>query len=86
MGEEKIGQGKENTLAFLESHPEIAADIEQKLRDKLFPGQVLKTKEGVPVKREPRIAPKVEETKAVELTEKGKAEAKGDISLADGLF
>ncbi len=86
MGEEKIGQGKENTLAFLESHPEIAADIEQKLRDKLFPGQVLKTKEGVPVKREPRIAPKVEETKAVELTEKGKAEAKSDISLADGLF
>ncbi len=87
MGEEKIGQGKENTLAFLESHPEIAADIENQLREKLFPGQVLKNKEGVPVKREPRIAPKIEETsQSVELTEKGKAEAKGDKSLADGLF
>ncbi|MCQ2597589.1 MAG: recombinase RecA [Treponema sp.] len=84
MNDEKIGQGKENTLNFIEQHPEIAAEIETKLRDRLFPGQVLKNKEGVPVKREPRVAPKTEET--VELTEKGKAEAHPDSSLADGLY
>lgn len=90
MNEEKIGQGKENTLNFLEQHPEVAADIETKLRERLFPGQVLKNKEGVPVVREPRIAPKAEAVssgdESVELTPKGKTEVHPDSSLADGLF
>ncbi|MET0497583.1 MAG: recombinase RecA [Steroidobacteraceae bacterium] len=34
---ERIGQGKENARTFLETHPEIARDIEAKLRAKLLP-------------------------------------------------
>ena len=49
MGEDKIGQGKENSVAFIESHPEIAAQIEEKIRAEVFPGQILKTKDGTPV-------------------------------------
>ena len=49
MGEDKIGQGKENSVAFIESHPEIADQIEEKIRAEVFPGQVLKNKDGTPV-------------------------------------
>ena len=52
MGEDKIGQGKENSVAFIESHPEIAAQIEEKIRAEVFPGQVLKNKDGTPVNAE----------------------------------
>ncbi|GAB1482809.1 recombinase RecA [Treponema sp.] len=38
-GEEKIGQGRDNAVAFLESNPSIAADIEKRLRNQLFPGR-----------------------------------------------
>jgi recombination protein RecA len=41
---EKVGQGKEAAIVFLEQNPDFARDIEQKLREKLFPGQVLKVK------------------------------------------
>ncbi len=34
---ERIGQGKENAKTFLDTHPEIAKDIEAKLREKLLP-------------------------------------------------
>jgi recombination protein RecA len=34
---ERIGQGKENARNFIESHPEIAKDIDSKLREKLLP-------------------------------------------------
>jgi recombination protein RecA len=34
---ERIGQGKENARNFLEEHPEIARDIDVKLREKLLP-------------------------------------------------
>ena len=34
---DRIGQGKENSRAFLEGHPEIAADIETRLREMLLP-------------------------------------------------
>jgi recombination protein RecA len=39
---ERIGQGKENARTFLETHPDIAKDIDTKLREKLLP----------PIKRE----------------------------------
>jgi recombination protein RecA len=41
---ERIGQGKENARNFLEQHPEIAQDIEGKIREKLLPrkGEALK--------------------------------------------
>ena len=34
---DRIGQGKENSRAFLAEHPEMAADIETRLRDMLLP-------------------------------------------------
>ncbi|MGH8207805.1 MAG: recombinase RecA, partial [Steroidobacteraceae bacterium] len=34
---ERIGQGKDNTRVYLQQHPEIAADIEEKVRAKLLP-------------------------------------------------
>jgi recombination protein RecA len=36
---ERIGQGKDNTRLYLQTHPDIAADIEEKLRAKLLPPQ-----------------------------------------------
>jgi recombination protein RecA len=34
---ERIGQGKDNTRAFLQQHPEIAREIEDKIRLKMMP-------------------------------------------------
>lgn len=34
---EKIGQGKDNARTFLKEHPEVASEIESKLREKLLP-------------------------------------------------
>ena len=45
MGENKIGQGKENAVAFIEQNPDIAADIEAKVRELVFPGQKIEKKE-----------------------------------------
>lgn len=49
QGDIKIGQGHENAVAFVENDPEYAKKLEKQLRDMLFPGQVLKDKEGNPV-------------------------------------
>ena len=38
-GGERIGQGKENARTFLEQHPDIAQEIEGKLREKLLPAK-----------------------------------------------
>ncbi|MCR5762814.1 MAG: recombinase RecA [Treponema sp.] len=51
-GEEKIGQGKENAVAFIEKNPDYRIDLEHTLREKIFPGQVLRTKEGEVVTEE----------------------------------
>ena len=40
-GTEKVGQGKENAIAFLEQNPDFTSKIEKELREKLFPGQKL---------------------------------------------
>lgn len=34
-GEERLGQGRENAKAFLEAHPEIAAEIDRAVREKV---------------------------------------------------
>jgi recombination protein RecA len=39
-GDDRIGQGKENVREFLKTNPEIAGEIEQKIRAKLLPGTV----------------------------------------------
>jgi recombination protein RecA len=36
---DRIGQGKENSRSFLQEHPEMAAEIETRLRDMLLPKQ-----------------------------------------------
>lgn len=55
-GEEKIGQGKENAVSFIERNPDYRLDLEHTLREKLFPGQVLRTKEGDVVTEERILA------------------------------
>ncbi len=72
-GEEKIGQGKENAVAFLTQNPDYARQIEAQIRTELFPGQILKTKEGVPVYPEQVKAVK-EAEKAAKKAEKATAE------------
>jgi recombination protein RecA len=37
--EERIGQGKDNVRTFLKEHPEMAAEIDQRLRAVLLPGK-----------------------------------------------
>ena len=36
-GEERIGQGRENAKAFIESNPDVSEDLEKKLRELIFP-------------------------------------------------
>ncbi|HPX26410.1 MAG TPA: recombinase RecA [Treponemataceae bacterium] len=43
---EKIGQGRENAIQFMEQNTDFARDVEQKIRQKLFPGQVLRKDES----------------------------------------
>ncbi len=51
-GEEKIGQGKENAVSYIENNAELRLELESVLREKLFPGQILRTKEGEVVTKE----------------------------------
>ena len=43
---EKVGQGRENAIAFLEQNIDFTRDLEKKLREQLFPGQVIEQKNG----------------------------------------
>ncbi len=45
-GDEKVGQGKENAVNFIEGNPDYRIELEHLIREKIFPGQVLRTKEG----------------------------------------
>ncbi len=42
IGDEKIGQGRENAIQFLENNPEFRVEVERKIREKLFPAQKLR--------------------------------------------
>lgn len=33
---EKIGQGRENAKSFLNEHPEIMSEVEEKVKEKMF--------------------------------------------------
>jgi recombination protein RecA len=50
---ERIGQGKENARTFLDQHPDIAREIERRIREKLLPGT--ETKKGEAVKGEATV-------------------------------
>lgn len=73
MGETKVGQGKENAVQFIEQNPEIAAEVEKKIREIVFPGQTIKNKEEDSGKKSKKAAAATS------------ADNK-DESLADGLF
>lgn len=64
QGDLKVGQGHENAVAFIEQNPEYAQKLENQLREMLFPGQVLKTKEGVPVVQEQKKSEKKKDVKS----------------------
>ncbi len=46
QGDIKVGQGHENAVLFLEQNPDYTTKIESQLREMLFPGQVIKSKDG----------------------------------------
>ena len=72
-GEEKVGQGKENAISFLEQNPDYAKQIEAQIRNEVFPGQILKTKEGVPVYPE--------QVKSAKAAEKASAKPSPDATV-----
>ena len=45
-GDDRIGQGKENVREFLKSHPEMAEEIEGKIRAKLLPSKTAVVEEA----------------------------------------
>lgn len=74
MGETKVGQGKENAVQFIEQNPEIAAEVEKKIREIVFPGQTIKNKDEDSGKKSKKAV-------ATATSADNK-----DESLADGLF
>lgn len=79
-GEEKVGQGKENAINFLIQNPDYAKQIEAQIRSELFPGQVLKTKEGVPVYPE-QVQSAKEAEKAQKKAAKETSTAKKEVEV-----
>lgn len=74
MGEEKIGQGKENATNYIEQNVELAKEIEKKIRAEVFPGQVLKQKEeGISAEKGKK-------------TSKKSADSETNADLQNGLF
>ena len=97
-GEEKVGQGKENAINFLNENPDYAKQIEAQIRNEVFPGQVLRTREGVAVYPEQEKAvndaKKAAEKAAKDAEKAAKAALKADSpapepvvpSASDALF
>ncbi len=81
MGDTKIGQGKENAVAFIEQNPEIAKEVETKVREIVFPNQVSKEE---PAKKAKKSA-KADAEAVVGITEEGKKAAEAE-PIQDGLF
>ncbi|MBR1535928.1 MAG: recombinase RecA, partial [Treponema sp.] len=79
---EKVGQGKENALKFLEDNPDWAKQIEAQIRQEVFPGQILRTREGVAVYPEQekavKDAKKAAEKEAKEAEKEAKKAMKAD--------
>ena len=86
MGEIKVGQGKENALMFIEQHPELAIEIEQKIRAEVFHGQVLKTKDGKPVASKSESVKKQDSSVEKVSDSSAKPNSPTPESLAEGLF
>ncbi|QSI02544.1 recombinase RecA [Treponema ruminis] len=97
-GDEKVGQGKENAINFLKENPDYAKQIEAQIRNEVFPGQILRTREGTAVYPEQEKAvndaKKAAEKAAKDAEKAAKAAAKADApvpepvvpSASDALF
>ncbi len=81
-GDIKVGQGHENAVAFVEQNPEFAEELEDTLREMLFPNLVIKDKDGNPIKKDKKKAAsaKKADEKTVEQP------AKTEIPVQEGLF
>ena len=88
FGKEKIGQGKENAVSFIEQNPEVAAQIEAKIRAEVFPGQTLKDKNGKVVEASKKDSKSESKGDSDKKSTSSKAEkpADNDAALAEGLF
>lgn len=86
IGEDKIGQGRENAIKFLEDNADFRNELEEKLRIKLFPGQIT-AKE--PQKKTTQPAAEIETKVSVGMpvkTEEPKATAKKTSLPPEELF
>lgn len=81
-GDIKVGQGHENAVAFVEQNPEFAEELEDTLREMLFPNLVIKDKDGNPVKKDKK---KASGTKKVD-EKVAEQPAKTEIPVQEGLF
>jgi recombination protein RecA len=71
-GAEKIGQGRDNVLEFLEKNPALQAELEEKLRAIMFPAKAAKDK-----KPDVKTAPEAKEAKKADAkTEEAKPSKK----------
>ena len=86
-GEEKVGQGKENAINFLKENPDYAKQIEAQIRNEVFPGQILRTREGVAVYPEQEKAvndaKKAAEKAAKDAEKASKAATKADAPVSE---
>ncbi|MGN0739208.1 MAG: recombinase RecA [Treponema sp.] len=57
-GEEKVGQGKENAVAFIEQNPDFAAKVEKQIREIVFPNQKAQEAENSKAEQKEAKAPK----------------------------
>lgn len=78
QGEIKVGQGHENAVLFLEQNPDYTTKIESQLREMLFPGQVIKAKDGksLPADAKPNKTAAKEKEGSKSATEKDSAQGK----------
>ncbi len=53
FGEEKIGQGRDNAKLFIEQNPEIAVEIERRVRERIFSVTPTDSKQVPPIKGAP---------------------------------
>ena len=89
-GDEKVGQGKENAVGFLKDNPDYMRQIEAQIRSEVFPGQILRTREGAAVYPEQEKAvndaKKAAEKAAKDAAKEAEKEAKktASSSLAGG--
>ncbi|MDE5899535.1 MAG: recombinase RecA [Treponemataceae bacterium] len=85
QGDIKVGQGHENAVAFVEQNKEYADNLERQLREMLFPGQVLRNKEGKPVfgaEKDEKKKPAKSKADSAPSAAAGTADAAGTASSA----